>query len=79
MKVVYTGHMTGYHVIRKDGFRLVPGVNEVSPEHGKMLLDAGFVIPIEETHHREVQEILPIGNIEPADELNDERAQEGTS
>lgn len=68
MKIVYPGHMTGYHVIGKKGVRLTPGVNEVDATVGAALIAAEIAIDIEETHHRENPKPIDIGSIEPVEE-----------
>ena len=82
MKVVYSGDMTGYHVLGKTGVTLEPGVNEVPEDLGAALLEAELVIPIEDTHFRHrvdpepLETPVSIGDIEPISD-EDGRA-EGT-
>lgn len=52
MKVVYPGDMKGHHVVGRKAVSLVPGENDVPDQMGQALIDAGIVIPIEETHLR---------------------------
>lgn len=84
VKVVYPGHMPGYHVIGRRGVGLKPGVNEVDHTVGMALIANEIVIPIEETHHRELVadhteestlDVVDIGDIEPVGIDPDGRAE----
>jgi hypothetical protein len=73
MKVVYPGHLPGYHVVGRRGVGLKPGVNDVDEIAGIALIASDIVIPIEDTHHRKrasSEAVVNIGDVEPIEEGN---------
>lgn len=81
MIVRYSGDMTGYHVVGKKGFRLVPGENEVTPGDGALLLAADLVTlppaPKKTKSKKKTKNVVSIGNIDPV-EGDDGRAEGNT-